>query len=241
MDLSVFASLSPTQIMTLLHNKYALRFRNYIARILEMEYYSLDDPFTHCNERQYIPGVFYVHRTGKEESSSYKGGTFKGMDVVLDGCALLIRSVSIALLSKDDTGKIIMTPEDSIIEGPCNVVDAICARTQWDLKTLESSIKMIPLSWEEKPAMLSARVGLTLKRAPDDQLEQWASSLIAPLRSCLFIPTKGREMFFVVDLERTDVITRSRDKYRLEYQQGKGETLSRNMTPLQIAGCLSNK
>jgi hypothetical protein len=89
----------------------------------ELEAYLSDknhiDPFVHCDLNQQTPFKWYFH---KFNGKSYKGGSFKGMDLTFatqdkDGyCGMLVRSIH----KLDDNNKIVST-----VEGPCNVVDYI--------------------------------------------------------------------------------------------------------------------
>ncbi len=219
-----------------LHNNYALKFGVYIARIMEYEVYSWDDPFTHRNERQKMNGSFYVHRSKKGKDDPYRQGTFKGIDIVQDG-GILVRSILVSIPSK---GGAQGQPASIFYEGPSVVVDAICSLASWTLGELESSIQLIPCIWKTRlDPIIGSRVGLTLRRAPEDRIDEWAKALIAPMRSCIFIPSKGKETLFVVDVDRKDV-PRHTPRYWAEYDEGsKAPEIVRDMTALQIAGFFS--
>jgi hypothetical protein len=137
-------------------------------RIAELEmYYHGDghrDPFAHAHPLQRQAGKWYFHRTG----NSYRGGTFKGLDLSLgDGAAtfgLLFRTI--------------VDPNGEAISGPSRIVDyllklsgctsvkeldgLIGERSAWDVKS--------PLVIRESKSLrtatmfATARVGLTLKR-----------------------------------------------------------------------------
>ena len=89
-------------------------------RIAEVEmYYAGDahaDPFSHRDPLQREAGRWYFHRTG----GTYRGGTFKGLDLTLgDGAAyfgILIRTV--------------ISPAGMVICGPSLTVDLLLARHQ---------------------------------------------------------------------------------------------------------------
>lgn len=216
-----------------LHNKYALELDGLRKlRIMEYEYYDLDDPFTHGNERQKdnTPNPnslcgFYVHRSKPGRNDSYKGGTFKGIDIVKDG-AYLIRSIMDGHNSK-------------IIEGPCNVVNYMCEGTGWTLQQLETKLQLVNHDWNDvRTTYLGARVGLTLKRAPEFGIKHWAKYLVAPYRSCIFIPDKGKDTFFVINPNRTDISYKSTRPTK-EIEKGKqSECLTKTMTQLEVAGYL---
>jgi hypothetical protein len=138
-------------------------------RIAEVEAYlhSVDhaDPFTHRKPIQRDFGRWYFHRQGE----SYRGGTFKGLDLTLgDGQAtlgILIRSI--------------VAPDDTLIDGPCLVVHHLLSRTGMpSVKALDEAIAgrpvwdtASPLAMRESscprsaPVFRTARVGLSLKRS----------------------------------------------------------------------------
>jgi hypothetical protein len=148
-------------------NRFDLIAAGRRLRILEVElYYHSDDhpdPFSHRQPIQRECGRWYFHRVG----TSYRGGTFKGLDLTLgDGAAhfgVLIRSVH--------DGK-------QIIEGPSRLVEEllrltgigsireldgrIAGRTAWDASS--------PLFLEKSKSpradviVATARIGLALKR-----------------------------------------------------------------------------
>lgn len=97
-------------------------------RILELELYHPDDPYTHGSpEQKGPPGLWYFHRAGKNDTGKFKGGTFKGLDVT---CAeegkpggLLIRAVSeMGLVSIH--GQMVEAPIRTHY-GPCKSVEAL--------------------------------------------------------------------------------------------------------------------
>jgi hypothetical protein len=213
----------PNVIMDAILNKWALKADDHIFRIVECEYYSWSDPYTHRHPKQKQVGTIYVHRSGKNMDSKYKSGTFKGMDITMNG-GILIRSIL------DGT---------RTIEGPCNVVDHICNRMKWTCSQLEEQLEVMQYDWDRKEPIIGARVGLTLKRTPDDQLLEWARWLISPLRASTYVPTKHKETFFVVDIHRKDVPSRVKAKYQQEVENGKSMDLCKTMTQLEVSGYLS--
>jgi hypothetical protein len=94
---------------------YLISINGHKYRLAELEFYLNDanhpDIFTHGNKSQLTCGQWYFHKTG----SSYKGGSFKGLDITFSTRGyggILIRAIK----SVDD---------DTYIEGPCNVVNTI--------------------------------------------------------------------------------------------------------------------
>lgn len=88
-------------------------------RITEVEFYlrgpGHDDPFTHDDPMQARFGHWYFHRSG----DSYRGGTYKGLDVAIGGPlargGMLLRGLAP------------IAPGAALIDGPCRVVDHILA------------------------------------------------------------------------------------------------------------------
>jgi hypothetical protein len=87
-------------------------------RIAEIEFYlkhnDHNDEFVHGDPDQQVPYKFYFH---KQNGKSYKGGTFKGLDITFKYkknayCGILLRSIY-------DIKK------DKFIEGSCNCVTQI--------------------------------------------------------------------------------------------------------------------
>ena len=98
---------------------------HYKYRIAEIEFYFNDsnvhpDTFTHGDDLQTKIGKWYFHRFG----STYKVGTYKGMDLSFGKDkafgGILIRAIS----SLGATGGKQLPPNE-FIEGPCNTVNRI--------------------------------------------------------------------------------------------------------------------
>lgn len=139
-----------------------------LHRLTEIEFYyhapDHPDPFTHCHPRQLSLGQWYFHRT----ANSYRGGSFKGVDLTFGGSTafggVLIRGLQ--------------TQDGQLIDGPSLCVDqllaccsqrtvsalddAIAGRYVWDMS---SPVRLV---WHDQPAngtlYRSARVGLSLKQ-----------------------------------------------------------------------------
>jgi 3-methyladenine DNA glycosylase Mpg len=139
-----------------------LQVGNHILQIVEIEMYCYSsrhpDPTVHRHPIQKEYRVIYFHRTG----SSYRGGTFKGMDLVLGDddthFGVLIRSV---------------VDNDKLVTGPCCVVNYIL-----EILGVSSILEICPLSsrlyFDEDPIRLvdldkpetiyrGSRVGLSAK------------------------------------------------------------------------------
>lgn len=158
-----------------LHNNYALKFGNHIARLLEVELYDWNDPYTHRNERQRLyenvqdvdgnitkkrlvdpnPGSicsFYVHRMKKGKDDAYKQGHYKGIDIVIHG-GILIRSILVVTPYDQDVKHLCKYDtkyDGTLIEGPCCTVDHMCDLTGWSLSDLESKLQLIKCNWNTK-------------------------------------------------------------------------------------------
>jgi hypothetical protein len=119
LDYETLDESSFEHIAEILLNKSVLVVNDNYYRIVEIEFYLKNeqhpDEYVHCDDDQLLYGTYYFH---KFKNGTYKGGTFKGMDITLGDedtstyFGVLIRSLyDIA--------------NDMIIEGPCNVVNCI--------------------------------------------------------------------------------------------------------------------
>jgi len=97
---------------------YILLINKKKFRIAEIEIYyrskNHDDTYVHCDEDQLKYGYFYFH---KYKNGTYKNGTWKGMDITFGNgkdiyFGILIRSIY-------------DIKNDTIVEGPCKVVNKI--------------------------------------------------------------------------------------------------------------------
>lgn len=96
--------------------------------IAEIEFYlhteHHPDIYTHCAPEQQSVGKWYFHKTGK----SYKGGTFKGLDITFGRAAhggILIRTLIEGAIIGPDAS--IHRAGGTVIEGPCKCVDRLLA------------------------------------------------------------------------------------------------------------------
>ena len=143
-------------------------------RLMEVEvyYHSADhpDPFAHRDPSQLHVGRWYFHRTG----GTYRGGSFKGLDLAFGGgsahAGVLIRGLE--------------SPDGTLIDGPSITVDHLLAAARHrTVALLDAACGTNPV-WQpgalmglttaedaNRPIFKCARVGLSLKKrryAPDD-------------------------------------------------------------------------
>jgi 3-methyladenine DNA glycosylase Mpg len=141
-------------------------------RLLEIELYIYNDQhkdiFAHCHNEQTKFLTWYFHQMSEKEHS-YKGGTFKGLDITcgINGGygGILLRTIM-----NEKTGR--------VTEGPCNVVNEILLRTNQDsikefvidnLSKDKLSCVANPLlflhekEYADSDIYVAPRIGLTLK------------------------------------------------------------------------------
>ncbi len=154
------------------------RLRLHVAgrphRLIEVEAYvhapDHPDPFPHRHPIQSHSGRWYFHRSG----GSYRGGSFKGVDVSVGGgpaCGgFLLRGLE--------------APDGAVIDGPSLLVDfllsgtgfgtvakldaAVGERPAWDAA---SPLSLRPVEAEPRAVLKSLRVGLSLKRRGRDAVD----------------------------------------------------------------------
>lgn len=131
------------QVADHLINNLVLVVDHKYYRFLELEFYLYNsehpDLFCHNNEMQLTLGKWYFHRSTKSANSSYRSGTYKGLDLTFGSNnfkgqkqygGILIRS-----LKSLDTGE--------VIEGPCRCVNHILKDLNiQDIETLASNIDL---------------------------------------------------------------------------------------------------
>lgn len=162
------------RIAALLLGEVTLRIAGVAHRIAEIEFYWTSavhpDPFTHLDPIQRERGRWYFHRQG----GTYKGGTYKGLDVAVGAPAIHGGILLRAIEAIEDGAR---------IEGSCAVVDRILALTgeasvaalagafdpAIDPPAGASSPLFLELRrpGEAREVVTSPRVGLTLKRGAD--------------------------------------------------------------------------
>ncbi len=158
-------------------NNSQLVVNNIPHRLVEIEFYYFSpthpDFFTHRDNLQTEPGKWYFHRQG----GSYKGGTFKGLDLTFGDYhaygGILIRSLQ--------------TVNGNIVCGPSLCVDYLLAQTNTNsVATLDEKIAQ-GRAWEQnhilrletapvgqiKPIFSTARVGLSLKKSTASNNMHW--------------------------------------------------------------------
>lgn len=152
-------------------------------RLLEVEFYYRAqghlDPFAHAQPIQRSAARWYFHRQG----SSYRGGSFKGVDITFGPQhsfgGILIRSLR--------------SSEGTVVNGSSLCVDTLLAQTKVKtIAALDSSIDgrnvddkqapiwLGPIEFASDPIYETARVGLTLKRA--QQFPEMPDYLLRPYR-----------------------------------------------------------
>lgn len=165
-------------------------------RLVEIEFYfdseAHPDPFTHRHPEQASSGRWYFHRIG----ASYRGGSFKGLDLTLgDGIAhggILIRSL------ETPDGRLVVGPSlcvDYLLEATASPSVAELARAQAGRTASDPQAPLfVGESATHEPGVTlfrTARVGLSLKRHRDalaiDRLARRYRFLTEPRRI-----TKGR-------------------------------------------------
>lgn len=109
----LLSTASYSEVTTFLLCNCILVIGSHHYRLLEIEYYSLEDPYTHKDTSQYVPERWYWYR---------KGDTFKGVDITCRGGSFLLRAAQD--LSTLQT-----------IEVPSLLVDLILATT--NIRTVE--------------------------------------------------------------------------------------------------------
>jgi 3-methyladenine DNA glycosylase Mpg len=145
----------------------ALHVGSQSFRLMEIEFYYYSeqhpDAFSHRNPIQHHTGRWYFHRSG----SSYRGGSFKGLDVSFGSRdtfgGILIRSM------EAEDGRVIAGPSlcvDQVLSatGAASVADldrAIGEKLAWER---DNPVLLGPPSTDAPVIFQSARVGLSLKK-----------------------------------------------------------------------------
>ena len=156
-----------TRIAEVLLNRTVMVVNGASHRLIEIEfYYNITghaDDFAHCHPLQALSGRWYFHRTGE----SYRGGSFKGLDLAL-GDGVGYGGVLLRGLEK---------PDGTIIDGPSLLVDYLLTTTQYPhIVDLDAAIAD-KLAWEHRQPLVlreaeltprellqTARIGLSWKR-----------------------------------------------------------------------------
>ncbi len=160
---SILNEATYQDVANFLLNEVTFRIGNHDFRLLEVEYYDLDDPYTHKDASQYTPARWYFHR---------KGGSYKGLDVTCQHGSFLLRAVE-----NLDTGE--------ITEGPSLLVDLILAETGMsDVNALRekytspcqknTNLRFVPSKLQHDDILACRRVGL---RHQEERNEYWQARL----------------------------------------------------------------
>jgi len=169
-------------------NHAVLKVNSQNLQITEVEFYyqtSLNDihndPYVHGDDHQLTTECFYFHR---QNGKSYKGGTFKGLDITFGNGrdtygGILIRAVIFG---------------NEYIEGPCKVVDKILELSKCDSINKLVDGSSVPLSINNKDQIMyieylekgredmmfsGPRVGLSL---PKSRFDAKLNYILRPLR-----------------------------------------------------------
>lgn len=147
--------------------QHGLRVGEALYRFVEIEFYASapghDDPFTHRHPAQMTEGRWYFHQEGR----SYRGGTFKGLDLTF-GPAEVPTGILLRTLQ---------TPDGELVNGSSNCVERLLVETGYPtVAALDEALggRRVdapggPLELVEAPrldreVLATARVGLTLAR-----------------------------------------------------------------------------
>lgn len=164
-DLNTDSKIDFNQIANYILNRCVLVCNGHILRICELEFYlkceSHNDPYVHDSPEQRTYGSWYFH---KHHTGTYKGGTFKGLDITFGSSAM---AFSILIRS-------IYCPGDSIVEGPCKTVNkllqllevkSIIDFTQGKLLSINhNKLKLVEASIPASDAIVKGpRIGLSNK------------------------------------------------------------------------------
>jgi len=159
-------------------------------RMLEIELYVCNDKhkdiFTHCHKEQGNMLTWYFHQMSEKEHS-YKGGTFKGLDITCGGNGegsegnnkknyggILIRSIM------NET-------TNDVIEGPCNVVNELLKQVKCNsirelvidkfnnnLSCIEHSLlKVEEKHYDADDMYVAPRIGLSMKGYNTDEKQNY--------------------------------------------------------------------
>lgn len=158
------------RIADVLLRRTALDVAGEAHELCEIEFYlhgeQHPDPFTHGQPIQRSSGRWYFHRSGE----SYRGGTYKGLDVTFGPAdvygGILIRSL--------------LTPTGELINGSSLCVEHLLAQTghadvaaladaigERSVDALDSPLRLRAVPQRERTIYSTARVGLTLKRVAE--------------------------------------------------------------------------
>ena len=140
-----------TRIAEVLLNRAVLRVNGASHRLIEIEfYYNITghaDDFAHSHPVQALSGRWYFHRTGE----SYRGGSFKGLDLAL-GDGVGYGGVLLRGLEK---------PDGTIIDGPSLLVDHLLTTTR-HTRTVDLDAAIADkLAWDDRQPLVLREAGLT--------------------------------------------------------------------------------
>lgn len=154
-------------------------------RMIEIELYICNDKhkdiFTHCHKEQKNMLTWYFHQMSDKEHS-YKGGTFKGLDITCGG----------GTNSTDNYGGVLIRAvmnenTNEVIEGPCNVVNELLKQTKCNsikelviekfnnnLSCIEHNLlKVEEKHYDASDIYVAPRIGLSMKGTNVDEKEEY--------------------------------------------------------------------
>jgi hypothetical protein len=158
-------------------NETVLSIADVEHRLLEVELYHHSeehpDPFVHRHAEQQENGTFYFHKSG----TSYRGGTFKGMDITLSEDGEAYTSFLVRSFQNLETGE--------IVTGPCCCVNRILELTGFEgIQELVTEglagnrsvrehepLKLVSKELKPLPIYSSPRIGLYLTKTEAGQPE----------------------------------------------------------------------
>jgi len=158
-------------------NQCVLNINGIKYRLTEIEFYYRDnnhmDEYTHKNDEQLEYEKIYFHKM--QNGFTYKGGTFKGMDISL-GDKINKKYYGVLIRSMYNAEK------DEFIEGPCNCVNKLLELHNFinvkdfmnsrnekliDLCDANESVKLEACNLQKEIVYYGPRIGLSKDKYPE--------------------------------------------------------------------------
>ena len=156
------------------HTNSAVTVKSY--RIVELEYYYSSpehpDPYVHLDSHQSHWMCWYFHR---QNGKSYKGGTYKGLDITIGDIGSPIESTKSSHSRSKDVGggaggllirSIVNIETGEVIQGPCKVVNELLTShnsTSLSVHELVGELQNAALS-DSLPVPIASQDRLTFQR-----------------------------------------------------------------------------